>query len=347
MKIKIFAVFAILIIFSSCMKDDMHNSKILELGVSLEELIKKGVPVEKLYNAGATLKELIDAHAPLNELILIKGITLKDLVLTKVPMVDLIALLKSGAVSFDEMIDSGIGIGVIAKAGYTDELVKIGYMGYLYDVNGREYKWVKIGNQKWMAEDLKTNKYADGTSIDLVPDNTSIYSTTQKSYFLRTTYYDYFYNIYPINENGYYYTWAAVMNDSPSNNDLLSNVQGVCPCGWHVPSVLEFKELMSYVGYDYIMGLEGLALRSDYSWYEDMEVGIDYYGFTALPKGYHYSDHYGETGEGASFWTTREEEYESFGIRYNADFFTVKWNYADISSSNKVEGRNVRCVKNR
>lgn len=350
MNTRIFTLLAFLLILSSCLKDDLHNSKVLELGVSLEELIKKGVSIEKLYNAGATIKELIHAHAPLNEILAIKGVKLKDLVYAGASMDDFIALLKSGSVTLSEMLESGIGIGIISQAGYTRELEELGYLGYLYDVNGRKYKWVKIGNQCWMAEDLKTDKYANGTSLTLLSDNTSLYDNNvdDRSYFIRSYYYDYYGITYPINEVGYFYTWAAVMNNAASNNSSPSNVQGICPNGWHVPSSTEFNELLEFLHTDYIPDTEGLALRSNYSWDNKMGTGTDYYGFSALPKGYHYSDHYGETGTNAAFWTTLEVNYESYGgKRLYAYFFNISWNYANVTSSAKVEGRCVRCLQNK
>jgi len=93
--------------------------------------------------------------------------------------------------------------------------------GHVVDVEGNFYRAVKVGDQCWMAENLKTTKYSDGTSILGVYDNGATY----------------------LENYGKVYTWAAIMGGSASSNLNPSGVQGVCPVGWHVPSEDEWQEL--------------------------------------------------------------------------------------------------------
>jgi uncharacterized protein (TIGR02145 family) len=216
--------------------------------------------------------------------------------------------------------------------------------------DNKQYKKVKIGDQVWMAEDLKADSYSNGDSLTFLPDNTSLYdfiNLYDKAYFKRDVYTDFSGSVvYPINDQGYYYTWAAVMNGSISTNDNPSAIQGICPDGWHVPSAAEFDDLLGFLATDYIPNKEGQALRSDYAWLIDMDKGTNYYGFNALAKGYHYSDFYGQTGEIANFWTTQQTDYESWGHHTQAYYFNIGWNYASIWPGTKVEGRCVRCIEN-
>lgn len=214
--------------------------------------------------------------------------------------------------------------------------------------DNKNYKKVKIGDQIWMAEDLKADIYADGSSLTLLPDNTCLYESNlyDEFYFKKHEYQDFSGNTYPIEEEGYYYTWAAVMNNALSTDDSPSNVQGICPDGWHVPSSAEWYELFNYVTEDYASGNEGLALRSNYAWNEDMDIGTNYYGFWALAKGYHYSDMYGQIGTVSNFWSTFQTDYETWGEYYDAYFFNISWNYAQVTTSRKIEGRCVRCLQN-
>ncbi|MBR4217775.1 MAG: fibrobacter succinogenes major paralogous domain-containing protein [Bacteroidales bacterium] len=150
------------------------------------------------------------------------------------------------------------------------------------DVDGHKYDAVRIGNQVWMAENLRTTKYADGTEIPLdtvvvpsryYPDN----------------------NAANVEKYGYLYNWEAVMNGELDT--LHGRVQGICPTGWHVPSDVEWQELLDYVwtqvnpnkAYD----KPAKALASTEGWLpssNDGSPGCDpsknnSTGFSALPAG--------------------------------------------------------------
>jgi len=167
------------------------------------------------------------------------------------------------------------------------------------DYDGHHYKTVKIGDQCWMAENLKSNHNADGTSI------TEVYNY-ENEYGNGLTY-------------GYLYTWAAVMNGEPSSEDNPSGVQGVCPDGWHVPSDAEWKELEMTLGMTSaetntwgIRGShsEGRKLKvteEAFLWTDHANRGTNSSGFTALPGGRALN---GSTFESlmsyAFFWTTTQ-----------------------------------------
>ena len=115
-----------------------------------------------------------------------------------------------------------------------------------YDTN--DYTSVTIGNQVWMAENLKATHYPNGTAIPYVTDNTAWGNlgdnNTDDAYC--------YYNNNAGGEAGTYgalYTWAAAMGDNAvSSSTNPSGVQGACPAGWHLPSDAEWTELTDYLG---------------------------------------------------------------------------------------------------
>jgi len=86
--------------------------------------------------------------------------------------------------------------------------------GSMTDIDGNEYGTVKIGDQWWMAENLKTTRTADGSVLSGV----FVYNDDE-SY---------------ISEYGRLYTWEAAMN--------------ACPAGWHLPSDAEWEILIRTLG---------------------------------------------------------------------------------------------------
>lgn len=97
--------------------------------------------------------------------------------------------------------------------------------GKVRDNDGNTYNTVQIGEQCWMAENLRTNSYSDGKKISKDPDFSE--------------------------KTGRTYAWAQVMGKEQPSNNNPSGVQGICPTGWHIPSETEWKQLRTYV-YDNI-----------------------------------------------------------------------------------------------
>ena len=217
--------------------------------------------------------------------------------------------------------------------------------GTVSDIDGNTYNTVKIGDQCWMRENLRTTRYANGISIYMG-------STTSS-----TTGYRY----YPGNSStnvgmyGYLYNWRAVMGNSSSSSANPSNVQGVCPTGWHVPSDAEWTELVNYVSsqpayhYDNTATNIAKALAANSNWNQHQHgpsyVGDNTYpnnaaGFTALPAGYMWASSPSSFGQFAYFWSTTES---GNNARYREIEF---WGTAVSNGTNsKHHGMSVRCVK--
>ena len=210
------------------------------------------------------------------------------------------------------------------------------------DIDGNVYKTVKLGNQVWMAENLRTTRYADGTPIPL---GTEASSTTAYRYYPDD-------NSANVSDYGYLYNWAAVMNGSASSDANPSVVQDICPDGWHVPSDAEWTELTNYVKSqsqyvcgDYT-GNIAKALASEegwYSYYGECAVGNpdanNATGFSARPAGNYYGGYY-DFGNYADFWSaTQSDSTNAYGrnLYYASAGVYRSYNYKD-------GGYSVRCI---
>jgi len=103
--------------------------------------------------------------------------------------------------------------------------------GTVTDIDGNVYQTVKIGNQVWMAENLRTTKYNDGTPIPLVTDDTAWKKLTTPGY----CYYNNTTNADSIKKYGALYNWYVV------------NTKKLAPKGWHVPTDAEWTTLENYL----------------------------------------------------------------------------------------------------
>jgi len=225
------------------------------------------------------------------------------------------------------------------------------------DFDNYNYPVVQIGTQIWMAENLKTTHYSDGSEISLVTGdfNWSALTLLSKAYC--------WHNDDLLNKDiyGALYTWAAAMNGASTSNHTPSGVQGVCPIGWNVPSDADWLKLEEYLvlnGYNYdgttiAPNRLGKALASATGWdlsyaYPGSIGNTDYpskrnaTGFSALPGGMRFSaGSFLAVGRYARWWTATEYDATNAYYRYtNTD-------YDHLSSDNysKVSGNSVRCVK--
>ena len=198
--------------------------------------------------------------------------------------------------------------------------VKIAYAGTVTDSDGNVYQTVKIGNQVWMAENLKTTKYRNGELISNVREETAWSNLTTGAYCN--------YNSTGNNADisGRLYNWYAV-NDS----------RKIAPKGWHVATDAEWTTLITYVGGESVAGTK---LKSKTGW-NNNGSGTDDYGFTAFPDGYrNYDGTFYFVGNNGYWWSSTEDG--SYGARLQ---FIGNSSNVFISNFNKSFGLSVRCVK--
>ena len=212
------------------------------------------------------------------------------------------------------------------------------------DVQGNYYSTVKIGNQCWMKENLRTTKYANGTDIP-----SGGLSSTEPYYF------DYSSSGIPLEQRGYLYNWPAVMHGASSSEANPSGVQGICPTGWHVPSYAEWTQLTNYVSSHSEYTCSGnnnniaKALAAPAWWNSsttDCAVGNNpgsnnATGFSIVPAGGTNSEEFHNAGSIAEIWSSTQ----SFSD--HAHYLQQSHNNAYVSIINGIwyAGSSVRCLR--
>ena len=225
--------------------------------------------------------------------------------------------------------------------------------GTVDDYDGNTYETVKIGTQWWMAENLKTTHFSDGTEITLVENKVAWDNLdfSDQAY----CYYDD--SIIHANTYGALYNWTAAMNGAESSESTPSQVQGVCPNGWHLPSdpewmVLEMQLGMSFddawlVGWRGIN--EGTKMKAKEGW-DNNGNGTNSSGFSALPAGIRSGQGlFSDVGKATYFWSTTEY----INITTYAFNRTLGFNHSGVGWFHdnhfygypKDYGFSVRCVK--
>jgi uncharacterized protein (TIGR02145 family) len=204
--------------------------------------------------------------------------------------------------------------------------------GTVTDRQGNVYATIKIGDQWWMAENLRVRVYNDSTPIvevkSTVPD--SVWANKTVGAFCRID-----------NRYGLHYNWFAV-----------SNSKKIAPAGWHIPSDHEWKLLEMQLGMSSPEAdktswrgeneSEKLIPESSTGWPASLVFGTNESGFCALPGGCRLFN--GTAGEvaGTGFWWSSTESNASAAWYRNVSTAhkTIFRYYTD-----KNYGLTIRCVK--
>jgi uncharacterized protein (TIGR02145 family) len=192
------------------------------------------------------------------------------------------------------------------------------------DIDGNSYNTVWINGKNWMAENLKTTRYNDGTALPLVTGGDEWDDLTTPAYCW-----------YNNDSTTYAQTYGALYNWYTVHTGKL------CPDGWHAPSNDEWSELTNYLGGVNIAGGK-LKETGTTHWLSPNEGATNETGFTALPGGYRSSnggfDYIGNLG----YWWSATE-YDSGSAWYRN--MTSNFSHIYQNDGNKGYGFSVRCVR--
>ena len=203
------------------------------------------------------------------------------------------------------------------------------------DIDGNSYPTVTIGSQVWMAENLRTTKYRDGSAIPLVTDNTQWANNSNTG---ATSPMMCWYNndktTYTNNKMGALYNWYAI-------NPATNGNKNVCPTGWHVPSDDEWTTLTTFLGGDGVAGGKMKTTGTQY-WLSPNQDATNSSGFSGLPGGYRDDDGaFDGIGYYGSWWSSSEYDtgFAWFRVLVYDDGGVLRYGYDEAG------GFSVRCLR--
>jgi uncharacterized protein (TIGR02145 family) len=217
-----------------------------------------------------------------------------------------------------------------ATKAYVDSLLlvlEIELGSKVLDVDGNEYNTTKIGDQRWMVENLRTTKYNDGTSIPLVTSDGAWDALTTPGY----CYYD--------NEpDGYSVPYGALYNYYVVAD---TNSLNVCPEGWHVPSDTEWTTLTTYLGGTGVAGGK-MKETGTFYWQTPNTGATNETDFAGLPSGNrNYVGSFNDIGSYGDWWSSTESGSTSAWSRL------LSYSNDNVAKSlyNRGRGFSVRCLR--
>lgn len=199
--------------------------------------------------------------------------------------------------------------------------------GEIEDIEGNKYKTIQIGSLIWMAENLRTSKFCNGDQIPLKTSNSEwVNSSNQKVPAIASINND-LTKDYPY---GKFYNWYSV-NDS----------RNICPCGWRIPSDIEWKSMIDNLGSN-----AGGKLKTSTGnfWVLPNAGATNESGFSGLPSGSRFDTDgsFNVFGTVGGWWAS-----DKIGV-------SASWVYALIQENGNTDrggapfgtGISVRCIKN-
>jgi uncharacterized protein (TIGR02145 family) len=192
-------------------------------------------------------------------------------------------------------------------------------IGSVKDIEGNSYETVIIGDQIWMAENLRTTKYNDGSPIEYVED-----WNIEKG---RYCWYDHDESYKK--PHGALYNWDAV------------NTGKLAPVGWRVATLEDWEKLKTFLGGELIAGGK-IKKCGNGIWKEPNKLVNPNCGFNAYPSGFVYQNQFSDLKSKTFWWTSTE-------ITENGFFYGLINNSTSLlSSGGSYPGNSflsIRCIK--
>lgn len=195
------------------------------------------------------------------------------------------------------------------------------------DIDGNSYAIVQIGEQVWMAENLRTGTLSDGTPIPRVEDYEEWAGLTVPAYS--------WYN----NDSTNSESFGALYNCYAVETGKL------CPEAWHVPTDEDWIELESFLGGATRAGAAMKEFGTEH-WKTPNTLANNESAFTALPGGYRsYNGTFNLMRIDGFWWSSSEKSW--YGSKNTVIYRNLKYDGPDLfrELAVKANGFSVRCVK--
>lgn len=199
------------------------------------------------------------------------------------------------------------------------------------DIDGNVYQTVKIGQQWWMAENLKVTHYSNGDTIPNIAIDNIWSSLTTGAYCCLNN-----------NEDN-----VAVYGRLYNGYALLDN-RNIAPQGWHVPTYEEWKELITYLGGEDEAGRKLMETGTEH-WNEPNTCATNESGFTMRPGGYRFANGSygtGNPGDSGGAWyiysDSQFNSYRAHGMVFTSAGCCFFW---EEGNCDEQCGYSIRCIK--
>ena len=201
------------------------------------------------------------------------------------------------------------------------------------DIDGNVYNTVKIGNQVWMVEDLKVIHYRNGDPIHNIKDGLDLRNFTIGVWCYNTS--------IPVNDTKYgnLYNWFAV-----------SDSRNIAPEGWHIPTYIEWTDLITYLGGASVAGGK-LKETGIVHWKSPNAGATNETRFSALPGGARTGiptdivGHYGSWWSSSEYNLTRAWFVRMYNENNQADIFNEEEFPIFGGKNYKKYGFSIRCIR--
>jgi uncharacterized protein (TIGR02145 family) len=193
------------------------------------------------------------------------------------------------------------------------------------DGDNNNYPIVEIGSQVWMARNLKTTKYNNGSPIEYPGINSKSWNSNTSGAF---AWYDDDITKYE-DVYGALYNWHAVSTGN------------LCPVGWHVPDNEDWIILTEFLGGRNIAG-EKIKETGNLHWAPSNNYSTNESGFTAVPGGFRNLKSFTEINHYGYMWSSGAGSKTNGARGWYLNSISEGLNESDMNYLN--EGLSVRCI---